>query len=190
MGKLRMSKSKRNCTDKVRGHVFIWHKGLEHDADRMCRDYSGGMQQRLRVAQALIGDPKVIILDEPTTGVDPGGKRHLWTTLQRLQRIGKAIIITSHNVQECEVLCTRIGLMTNGRMRYVERTHELKKMFLHGYVLVLRFKLLKMGNDSVAPDAGVSPAADARQEIESLLGECFLREAHQVRQSFLTELTA
>jgi ABC-type multidrug transport system ATPase subunit len=145
--------------------------GLENDADRPCKDYSGGMQRRLCVATALIGDPQVIMLDEPTSGVDPAGKRHLWNTLQRLQRIGKIVILASHNVQECEILCGRIGLLISGRMRYVDSTAEVKKMFLNGFTVCFRFKHSDKGES-------LFPIGDLKQEIENVLGECILREAH------------
>ncbi|CAG7732334.1 unnamed protein product [Allacma fusca] len=152
--------------------------GLENDADRQCKDYSGGMQRRLCVATALIGDPQVIMLDEPTSGVDPAGKRHLWNTLQRLQRIGKIVVLASHNVQECEILCGRIGLLISGRMRYVDSTVEVKKMFLNGFTVSFRFKHSDKGES-------LFPIGDLKQEIETVLGECILREAHVTMLRYL-----
>lgn len=171
------------CPDFLFEECQFWLStlGLEHDADRPCRDYSGGMQRRLCVATALIGDPRVILLDEPTSNVDPAGKRHLWNTLQRLKRHGKIVVLASHNVQECEILCDRIGLMVSGRMRHVDTTSNIKQMFLNGFSISLRFAH-RRNIELVGVDSGYF-IVESRQEIESILGECVLREAHHVSQN-------
>jgi ABC-type multidrug transport system ATPase subunit len=150
--------------------------GLENDADRKCKGYSRGMRRRLSVAMALIGDPKLIILDEPSREIDPTGKKHLWSTLQRLRRDNKIILIASPNVQECENLCSRIGLMINGRLQYVGTTPEIKKKFLNGYTV--NFHLKKR---FAVDDAGdLDFVGDIKANIEAILEDGVFREAQNV----------
>jgi ABC-2 type transport system ATP-binding protein len=77
---------------------------------------SGGQKQRLAMACALVGDPQVLFLDEPTTGLDPQARRHAWDLLGQLKRDGRTIILTTHYMDEAERLCDRIGVMDHGRV--------------------------------------------------------------------------
>ena len=78
--------------------------------------FSGGNKRRLSVALALIGDPRVVMLDEPTAGVDPRARRLIWDMLSRKRNEGTTFILTSHSMEECEALCTRVGIMIAGRL--------------------------------------------------------------------------
>ena len=69
---------------------------MKHCASRPCGTYSGGNKRRLNIAMALIGDPKIVLLDEPTAGVDPSSRRSLWNAIQSCQRNGQSVILTSH----------------------------------------------------------------------------------------------
>jgi ABC-2 type transport system ATP-binding protein len=77
---------------------------------------SGGQKQRLAMACALVGDPELLFLDEPTTGLDPQARRHLWELVERLKQAGRTIILTTHYMEEAERLCDRVAIMDHGRV--------------------------------------------------------------------------
>lgn len=79
---------------------------------------SGGMRRRLSVAIALVSDPKIIFLDEPSTGLDPENRRQLWNILARLKG-KKAIVLTTHSMEEADVLCNRIAIVNDGILRCI-----------------------------------------------------------------------
>src|SRR5580700_6039157 len=77
---------------------------------------SGGQKQRLAMATALVGDPELLFLDEPTTGLDPQARRHVWDLVERLKQAGRTIILTTHYMDEAERLCDRVAIMDHGRI--------------------------------------------------------------------------
>ena len=79
-------------------------------------DLSGGQNQRFSIACALVNDPKILFLDEPTTGLDPQAKRNLWNLVLELNRSEMTIVLTTHNMEEAETLCHRIGIMDKGKL--------------------------------------------------------------------------
>ncbi|CAG7823081.1 unnamed protein product [Allacma fusca] len=112
--------------------------GLTRYARRCCGTYSGGNKRKLSTAIALIGDPDVVFLDEPTSGMDPGARRQLWKVILRLIHTGKSVVLTSHSMEECEALCTRLGIMVNGRFVCLGSSQRLKNRFGTGYMLTVR----------------------------------------------------
>jgi ABC-type multidrug transport system ATPase subunit len=117
----------------------------ESDWDRMSMKYSGGMKRRLSLACATIGDPSLIFLDECSTGVDPMSRREIWKMVSQmvaapgLAKSDKpSVILTTHNIDECEALCPRIGIMANGRLRCLGSAQHLKNKFGHGYQVELK----------------------------------------------------
>ena len=77
---------------------------------------SGGMKRRLTIARALINEPELLVLDEPTTGLDPQARHMIWALVHRLKRSGKTILLTTHYMEEAERLCDNIGIIDNGRL--------------------------------------------------------------------------
>ena len=90
--------------------------GLEEQAGARTRTLSGGQLRRLDLALALVGDPELIFLDEPTTGFDPAARRAAWETISRLQELGKTILLTTHYLDEAQALCDRVAIVKDGRI--------------------------------------------------------------------------
>jgi ABC-2 type transport system ATP-binding protein len=90
--------------------------GLSERGDQRVASFSGGMQRRLNLAIGLIHEPRLLLLDEPTTGVDPQSRNRIFEEIRRVNRAGMTVIYTSHYMEEVEALCTRIGVMDQGRL--------------------------------------------------------------------------
>jgi ABC-2 type transport system ATP-binding protein len=90
--------------------------GLEEKADDRIRTLSGGQLRRVDFALALIGDPELIFLDEPTTGFDPAARRTAWKAIQSLKDLGKTVVLTTHYLEEAQTLCDRVAIVQSGRI--------------------------------------------------------------------------
>ena len=112
--------------------------GLADKADSNMRQLSGGMKRRMLVAQALVHKPPVIVLDEPTAGVDVELRQTLWHFIAKLNKQGHTVLLTTHYLEEAEALCGRIAMLKSGRVVALDRTSELLKAASSN---VLRFKL-------------------------------------------------
>ena len=114
---------------------------LQNHAYKCTETYSGGNRRKLSLALAIVGNPSVIFLDEPTTGVDPTARRKIWSTLVYIQQtFESAIILTSHSMEECEALCARIGIMVNGKFKCLGPTQHLRKKFGQGFTVIIKLK--------------------------------------------------
>ena len=114
---------------------------LQEHADKTTQTYSGGNKRKLSLAIAMIGHPAVIFLDEPTTGVDPAARRKIWSTLVYYQeKFQSSIILTSHSMEECEALCSRIGIMVNGKFKCLGSTQHLRTKYGQGYTVIIKIK--------------------------------------------------
>ncbi|KAK7909890.1 hypothetical protein WMY93_014574 [Mugilogobius chulae] len=112
--------------------------GLVKYATKPAGTYSGGNKRKLSTAMALIGSPPVVFLDEPTTGMDPKARRFLWDCILSVIKEGRSVILTSHSMEECEALCTRMAIMVNGRFKCLGSIQHLKNRFGDGYTLIVR----------------------------------------------------
>ena len=99
--------------------------GLADDADAWYENLSGGQKRRACVATALVNDPDLLVLDEPTTGIDPAGRRALWSLLERLADAGTTVLLTTHYMEEAEALADRVGLLADGELVAVGTPPEL-----------------------------------------------------------------
>jgi ABC-2 type transport system ATP-binding protein len=93
---------------------------------------SGGQKQRFSIAAALVNEPLVLFLDEPTTGLDPQARRHLWGVIRRIRSEGKTVVLTTHYMDEAEELCDRVAIMDHGKVAALAPPHELIKQLLSG----------------------------------------------------------
>ncbi len=126
---------------------LIGHLDLTAKADTNMRQLSGGMKRRVLVAQALVHRPPVIVLDEPTAGVDVELRQGLWHFIQSLNRAGHTIVLTTHYLEEAESLCGRIAILKQGRIVALDTTENLLEKY-SGHTLRLR-----PVSESVLPEA-------------------------------------
>jgi ABC-type multidrug transport system ATPase subunit len=108
--------------------------GLGSKLDKRVATLSGGQKRRVSLGTSLIGNPKIIFLDEPTTGLDPETKRLMWQLIER-SKAGRVIVLTTHSMDEADALCGRIGIMANGELRCVGSNVHLKTALGDGYKL-------------------------------------------------------
>ena len=112
---------------------------LRDRADQMVRGFSGGMMQRLSIARAMMHDPQVLFLDEPSAGLDPQTRLLLWEIIREYNQSGKTILLTTHNMEEADALCQRVAIIDHGRKIALGTPAELKASVPGGYLLRLRF---------------------------------------------------
>ena len=98
---------------------------LKDKANAKVKELSGGQKQRFSVATTLINDPKIVFLDEPTTGLDPQARRNLWDLVRNIRDKGATVIITTHYMDEAEVLCDRVAIIDSGRIIAMDTPHRL-----------------------------------------------------------------
>src|SRR6202042_825942 len=110
--------------------------GLTDAADKLLSTYSGGMRRRLDLAMTLVGSPRVIFLDEPTTGLDPGSRRMMWDSIRALVADGITILLTTQYLDEADELADRIAVLDHGRIVAEGTPNELKRRIPGGHVLL------------------------------------------------------
>jgi len=109
---------------------------LAQAGKRKAGGYSGGMKRRLSVANALVGGPEIVYMDEPSTGLDPASRRQLWDVISKA-KTGKSMILTTHSMEEADVLCDRLAIMADGKLQCIGRSFQLKRRFGKGYTFTL-----------------------------------------------------
>lgn len=129
IAKLRHLKHPRQVADDM-----LKRFGLTDAADRKASTYSGGMRRRLDIALSLVGNPRIIFLDEPTTGLDPEARIEVWKTVKELADGGTTIFLTTQYLEEAEQLADRIAILHEGRIITNGTLEELKKLFPHAKV--------------------------------------------------------
>jgi linearmycin/streptolysin S transport system ATP-binding protein len=123
---------------KTRVGTMLDRIGLTERADDRVKAYSGGMKRRLNLAVGLLHSPRVVLLDEPTVGVDPQARISILEVIHEVARAGSTVLYTTHYLQEAEELCDRIAIMDHGRLLAEGSVAELKRMVGEGDVLTLR----------------------------------------------------
>uniref|UniRef100_A0A8C7QAH1 P-type phospholipid transporter n=1 Tax=Oncorhynchus mykiss TaxID=8022 RepID=A0A8C7QAH1_ONCMY len=144
--------------------------GLADYAGHTAGTYSGGNKRKLSTAIAMIGCPPLVLLDEPTTGMDPHSRRFLWNSIMSVIQDGRAVVLTSHSMEECEALCTRLAIMVNGTFQCLGTIQHLKYKFGDGYVVTMKIQASTPG---CPPDLNPAEAF-----MESTFPGCVQREKH------------
>ncbi len=128
------------------------------------RELSGGQRQRLAVALALVNNPQIVFLDEPTTGLDPAARRSLWEIIENLRRDGRTVVLTTHYMEEAEVLCDRLAIVDHGRILESGTVKEL--VGRHFRERAVQFdRIDALGDERLAAIAGVSSVTHERGEV-------------------------
>lgn len=154
--------------------VNLYHGG---NADKQAGKYSGGMKRRLSVAISLIGDPKVVYMDEPSTGLDPASRNSLWNVVKRAKQ-DRAIILTTHSMEEAEVLCDRLGIFVDGSLQCIGNPKELKGRYGGSYV----FTMTTSANHDVDVENMVKNLSPGASKIYHISGtQKFELPKHEVR---------
>ncbi|XP_075519486.1 LOW QUALITY PROTEIN: ABC transporter A family member 2-like [Primulina tabacum] len=142
---------------------------LTEAAKMRASSYSGGMRRRLSVAIALIGNPKLVVLDEPTTGMDPVTRRHVWDVIEETKK-GRAIVLTTHSMEEADILSDRIGIMAKGRLRCIGTSIRLKSRFGTGFIANVSFSVDVYGAPNRDTVSTTPQHTAVKQFFESRLG--------------------
>ena len=140
---------------------------MSGDLLRCAGTYSGGNKRKLSTAIALVGNPSIVFLDEPTSGMDPGARRFLWNTVLEMVRAGQSVVLTSHSMEECEALCSRLGIMVNGQFKCLGSIQHLKTRFGSGYSLTVR--------------CGQGKEEEVKETVMAGLGDAELKEEHHTQ---------
>ncbi len=150
---------------------------LSHKADARPGDLSGGMRRRLSLARALVNDPQLLLLDEPTTGLDPQARHLMWERLQLLLQQGKSILLTTHFMDEAERLCSRLLVLDHGRKIAEGRPRDLIAQHLEPDVVEA------WGNGAVALAGGGLRAHAARVEVSGETVFFYTQDAQPLLQA-------
>lgn len=157
--------------NKLNQEVGRWINmmGLREYRNKPCGTYSGGNKRKLMTAMALIGNPPLVFLDEPTSGVDPVARRNLWNSLINLQKAGQSIVLTSHSMEECEALCNRLGIMVDGQLVCMGNIPYLKNKYKQGSTIKIKLKA-GCGKDS---------SAEVKDKISKVFKDIILKDEHE-----------
>ncbi|MBI5473219.1 MAG: ATP-binding cassette domain-containing protein [Ignavibacteriae bacterium] len=117
---------------QVNARELLAEVELEDKAKSQVAQLSGGQKQRFSIAAALVNEPVVLFLDEPTTGLDPQSRRHLWGVIKRIRSEGKTIVLTTHYMEEAEELCDRVAIMDQGKIIALDKPQALITQLLAG----------------------------------------------------------
>jgi len=171
------------ATEHVIGLVRLQEKGRSRVGM-----LSGGQKQRLALACALVGDPELLFLDEPTTGLDPQARRQLWDLIDELRRAGRSIILTTHYMEEAEQLCERVGIMDHGKVIALGSPRELVASM--GADHVVEFSTDGAGPDGARLDPLALGALEGVRDVQADDGTVRLQvtRLHQAVPALLAEL--
>ncbi|XP_024080307.1 ATP-binding cassette sub-family A member 3-like isoform X3 [Cimex lectularius] len=119
-------------------NAWIKNLDLQLYGDKLCGQYSNGNKRKLCTALSLIGNPYVVLLDEPTSGIDTVTKKKLWVLFKYFQSLDETLVLNTHSMEECEVICNKITVMINGTLKCIGSMQHLKNKYTHGFTLYIK----------------------------------------------------
>ena len=189
---------KMEATDrKARITEMLELVGLTDRADDLVRTYSGGMRRRLEIARGLMHRPKVLFLDEPTLGLDPATREHIWDYIRKLSKQhNTTMVLTTHYMEEADELCTRIGIIDKGKLVVLGTSEQLKAkvgediVCITGSVDVAKLKKFDFVKKVKQEDDGSYELTinNAAKNLQTLLNACGALESVQVREVTLNDV--
>jgi len=188
-----------NCTSTQELLEIV---NLEDKADKTVGQISGGQKQRFSIVASLVNDPELVFLDEPTTGLDPLARRNLWDIVLEIKKRGKTIVITTHYMEEAEVLCDRVAIMDRGEILVIGDTDQIIEKVDYPFKIKLstkglsqkeRGKLSKFGNldpgerknNFVLKLPNKASLINALKEVENINPETFTVEKASLEDLFI-----
>jgi ATP-binding cassette, subfamily A (ABC1), member 5 len=129
-------------------NTYLHGLRIAEHANKQTQHCSGGTRRKLSYAMAMVGSPRVVLLDEPSTGMDPKSKRFLWDTILNSFQGSRGAILTTHSMEEADALCSRVGIMVKGELRCLGSTQHLKNLYGAGYTLEIKLKHLAFYSES------------------------------------------
>ncbi|PAV58207.1 hypothetical protein WR25_26668 [Diploscapter pachys] len=154
---------------KDKAKVILESVGMLPHADKLVRYYSGGQRRKLSVGVALLALMKMIILDEPTTGIDPKARRDIWKLLLGVRKHSQsAIMLTSHSMDECEALCSRIAVLNKGELIAIGESQTLKSLYGNNYTMTM-----------TVPSEDESVKSEVKKEVEETFTDSVIKTTEE-----------
>ncbi|XP_021921419.1 ATP-binding cassette sub-family A member 5-like [Zootermopsis nevadensis] len=162
--------------------VDLYLAGLQiHEhAGKQSQHCSGGTRRKLSFAMAMVGGPCVVLMDEPSTGMDPRSKRFLWDTILASFQGARGAILTTHSMEEADALCSRVGIMVKGELRCIGSTQHLKNLYGAGYTLEMKLR----GGDRTPTTPSSDRHCDLKEFVAGLFPDATLEESFADRLMF------
>lgn len=159
-------------------NTYLHGLQITEHANKQTQNCSGGTRRKLSYAMAMVGSPKVVLLDEPSTGMDPKSKRFLWDTILSSFQGQRGAILTTHSMEEADALCSRVGIMVKGELRCLGSTQHLKNLYGAGYTLEVKLKHVDNYQTSIESiDEKVERTQNFRIFVSNLFPDAILEES-------------
>nr|XP_050848484.1 cholesterol transporter ABCA5-like [Vespula vulgaris]XP_050848485.1 cholesterol transporter ABCA5-like [Vespula vulgaris]XP_050848486.1 cholesterol transporter ABCA5-like [Vespula vulgaris] len=160
--------------------LYLSSLQIHEHADKQIQECSGGTRRKLSFAMAMVGGPKVVLMDEPSTGMDPRSKRFLWDTILASFQGNRGAILTTHSMEEADALCSRVGIMVKGELRCIGSTQHLKNLYGAGYTLEMKL----FGGDCTPTMPSGDKLSALKQFVAGLFPDATLEESFADRLVF------
>lgn len=157
-------------------------------ASRKAGQLSGGGKRRLNAAVAFSGNPKLVLLDEPTAGLDPAARNQVWTRVKKLAKQGTSLVLTSHSVSECEQVCNRLAIMVAGKFYCIGSPQHIINKFGKGFIVTIRLNKDSSNNSDSSPEVAKGNVENPKTETPNQTAEESAGQV-QVDKDISTKLT-